>query len=251
MDPKLYDTIYSGLPRSRIYRAILSEAGFDLPDWAIVLSATTRPMLERIAAEMGLIRKDAFVDLACGLGSVGLWIAERTGAVVTGVDFSSVAIAAATQLARTRAMGSQSRFAVADAVDTGLETGAFRAVVCIDSLQFLNASAASTEIARLLAPGGTAVVTTWEAVQSVELDTVVRDYRPFFESAGLTFTREILEDAVDWEDAHYRALLAHADDLRAEIGEGAEPLLFEAQSGIERAGKPRRVRKVLIVGRKP
>ena len=38
----------------------------------------------------------AMLDLACGRGGVGLWLARATGAQLTGVDFSPVGITAAT-----------------------------------------------------------------------------------------------------------------------------------------------------------
>ena len=251
MEPALYDLIYAGLASSVAYRDVLAEISFDLPEWVVPLSTVDRPALERMAGAMRLRSGDTFVDLACGLGGPGIWIAERTGASVVGVDFSRVAIAEAEALAAERGMSARARFVVADAAETGLPTAAFAAVACIDSLQFVEPVAGTVEIARLLAPGGVAVVTTWEALTDVELPTVVRDYEPFFSSAGLAVTRhEIVEGARARELTHYRAVLEHADRLREEMHDAAEPLLHEAQSGLRREHDPPRVRKVFIVARK-
>jgi ubiquinone/menaquinone biosynthesis C-methylase UbiE len=251
LHPALYDLIYAGIGSSRAYRAVLADLGLELPDWVIPLSALRRSTLERIALEMRLNPNDSFVDLACGLGGPGLWIAESAAARLVGVDFSPVAISKATALASERGFASRARFVLADAAHTGLPTGAYDALVSIDSLQFMDAAATTREISRILKHGAAAVVTTWEALTDVELPTVVRQYEPFFTSAGMTVTKhEILEDARKLELAHYRSMLRHSAQLREEMNEAAEPLLHEAESGLRRENDAPRVRKVLIVARK-
>ncbi|MGA8533831.1 MAG: class I SAM-dependent methyltransferase [Candidatus Tumulicola sp.] len=252
MNPSLYDLIYSGLARSAAYRSALSDGSFDLPEWVVPLSSVHRAVLERLAAELEVSENDEFVDLACGLGGPGLWIAQRTGANVVGIDFSEVAIREARRVAEEIGMSSHATFVVADATRTGLPRSGFAAVVSIDSLQFIDAGAAAVEIARILQPGGRAVITTWEKLTTVEVPTVVRDYRPYFQAAGLNVLNvEELGDARDRELAHYRAMLKRADLLRAEMRDGAEPILHEADVGVRRGSDPPRVRKVLIVARKP
>jgi SAM-dependent methyltransferase len=251
MEPALYDLIYSRLPHSLAYRETLAAAGFDLPDWVVPLSTANRSALERIAREMRLHAGDAFVDIACGLGGPTLWIAERTKANATGIDFSALAIAHATELAEERGLSSRARFVTAKATNTGLASESFGAAMSIDSLQFVDPAGGVEEIARLLMPGGIAAIATWEALTRVELQTVVPDYRPYFEAAGFTaFAREIVEGAREQEFAHYRAIRAVAGRLRAEMGDGAEPLLREAEDRLRREHDPPRVRKVLIVARK-
>jgi hypothetical protein len=46
---------------------------------------------------------------------------------------------------------------------------------------------------------------------------------------------------------YFHALAQHAGELRAEIGEAAEPILHEAADRIAREHEPARVRKVFIV----
>jgi 2-polyprenyl-3-methyl-5-hydroxy-6-metoxy-1,4-benzoquinol methylase len=116
MNPELYDLVYAGIAHSPAYRAALAEIGCDLPEWLVPLSSMERSVLERIAGEMHLRENLQFVDLACGLGGASLWLAQRTGANVVGVAFSSVAIR--------------------EAARTGLPDGAFAAVTSIDALQF-------------------------------------------------------------------------------------------------------------------
>lgn len=149
MNPALYNLVYSGLARSAAYRSTLSDISFGLPDWVVPLSSVHCAVLERIATELGVSESDEFVDLACGLGGPGLWIAQRTGANVVGVDFSEVAIREATRLAEEIGMASRATFVVADATRTGLPNSVFSALMSIDALQFIDAGAATAEIARI------------------------------------------------------------------------------------------------------
>lgn len=94
------------------------------------------------------------------------------------------------------------------------------------------------------------MITTWEKLTAVELPSVVDDYRPHLQAAGLTVLNVEVLDERDRELAHYRAMLKRAESLRAEMGDAAEPILHEADDGVRRASDPPRVRKVLIVAQK-
>lgn len=242
----LYDLIYAGIAQSKVYREALK--GLDLPEWLVPLSAVNRTDLERIAAALDITPGDAFVDLACGLGGPGLWVAGKTGASLTGVDISKAATERARLLANRLGLDRRANFVTADATASGLAAHRFAALMTVDSIQFMNPAAAAAEIARLLRPGGRAAILTWEALTDVEIPTIVRDYRPILEEAGLTIcAHEILPDARGREMRQMRALNDRAGELRAEIGESAEPILHEAADRVAREHQPPRVRKVFIV----
>lgn len=61
------------------------------------------------------------LDLACGLGSASVWLAEH-GLTVWGVDVSAVAVEEARELAQRRGVGDRCTFSVAD-LDDGLPPG--------------------------------------------------------------------------------------------------------------------------------
>ncbi|MBV9102953.1 MAG: class I SAM-dependent methyltransferase [Candidatus Eremiobacteraeota bacterium] len=228
------------------YRDAIRESSGDarLADEIVPLSFTTVPELERIADEMRLKPSERFIELACGLGGAGLWVAAKTRAFLTGIDFSSEAIRQASARAEALGLHGRAQFAVADMAQTGLPDSAFHGLMSIDAIPFVDATTVTAEIARLLRPGGNAVLTAFEA-EAPRRPTVVPDYRPYLEDAGLIVRAH--EEIANWEARHYSfyaAILARADRLRAEMGEMADVLLEEAAS-------PPPNRRVFIVATKP
>lgn len=121
-----------------------------------------------LAAELRLRPGDTLVDLACGHGAYGLLIARRTGASLTGVDFSAQALAGAREQAG-RLKVADATFQTGDLTATGLPDAAAAAVLCTDSIQFPDDPAAAYgEIARVLAPGGRAALTCWEPLDRAD-----------------------------------------------------------------------------------
>jgi SAM-dependent methyltransferase len=244
-----FDRVFSALSSSRAYRDAVRASNPELPSWLVPFNGIDGSELARIARETRAGEADAIVDLACGTGGPTLWIARQTGASIVGVDFSAAAIREATALAETRGHGERAHFVVANLERTGLPDAQFSAAICIDALIFVDASEAAREIARLLRPGGIFVATSWEALaDDLPLATMVRDYTPFLEAAGLTVrTHELLEGWNERQAVFYRALLDRESALSDEMGEAADSLLDEARQYFERAALPRRVRKVFIV----
>jgi 2-polyprenyl-3-methyl-5-hydroxy-6-metoxy-1,4-benzoquinol methylase len=91
----------------------------------------------------------AALDLACGRGSAAVWLARR-GMTVSGIDISPVAIAQASELARTNGVAGRCRFVVTD-LDAGLPAGPPADVVVCH--RFRDSRLDDAVIARL-APGG-------------------------------------------------------------------------------------------------
>lgn len=118
--------------------------------------------LPEITAGLALRAGDSLVDIACGRGYYGLVVAQETGASLTGVDFSEQALRdARAQAAR---MGARDAgFRAGDLTASGLPDRCADAVLCTDSIQFAKPqSSGYAEIARILRPGGRAVLTCWE-----------------------------------------------------------------------------------------
>ncbi|WP_433284703.1 class I SAM-dependent methyltransferase [Pseudonocardia sp. CA-142604] len=101
------------------------------------------------------------LDVACGRGTVAVWLAER-GFGVDAVDVSEPALAAGAALAADRAVGEQVRWWPHD-LDEGLPdecAGPYDVVVC----QRFRDPALYPVLAHRLAPGGLLVVTVLSVV---------------------------------------------------------------------------------------
>jgi SAM-dependent methyltransferase len=114
-----------------------------------------------VVAALRLSAGSTLLDMACGRGGYGLEVAARTGATLIGVDFSAEAVRQASEHARR--LGRAAEFRVGDLTSTGLDSGSVDGVLCVDAIQFARQPyAAYVELLRVLAPGGRAVLTTWE-----------------------------------------------------------------------------------------
>jgi arsenite methyltransferase len=112
---------------------------------------STRRALELIA----LARGDGLLDVASGTGVSALLAAREFGATVTGVDYGTDAVLAATAAARAERLGERVTFARGDAEDLPIPDGSFDAVLCECSLcTFPDKPKALAEMRRVLRPGG-------------------------------------------------------------------------------------------------
>jgi len=165
----------------------IHQRHFGLP--ARLLSTSSLPWdgIAEVVAELRLGPGRTLVDLACGRGGYGLEIAARTGARLTGVDFSAEAVRQARELARQQ--GAAADFRVGDLAATRLDSGSADAVLCVDAIQFApRQDAAYQEIARILAPAGRVVLTCWEPVDRDDPRVLPRlravDLRAGLDAAG-------------------------------------------------------------------
>lgn len=101
------------------------------------------------------------LEVACGSGGPALFLADRSGCRVTGIDADARAVETARALAGASSAASRMRFQVADA-DARLpfEDSTFDALVCIDALNhLLHRRTVFAEWRRVLRPGARAVFT--------------------------------------------------------------------------------------------
>lgn len=103
------------------------------------------------------------LDVACGRGTVAVWLARR-GAAVDAVDVSGIALAAGSALAERAGVGSRVRWWDHD-LDAGLPAGCagpYDVVVC----QRFRAPALYPALAGRLAAGGLLVITVLSEVDA-------------------------------------------------------------------------------------
>jgi ubiquinone/menaquinone biosynthesis C-methylase UbiE len=226
-----YDAVYEAMPRSPTLLRIWKElvAGDDYPDDFSHISFVRLRDLRELAQALRLSRGSGFSDVACGMGGPALWIARETGAQLSGVDFSRVAVAQAEKRAEALGLASSARFSVGSFAETGLETGSMDAAMSVDALQYApDKRAAVREFARIIRPGGRLAFFAFELHPErahglpVVGDDPVDDYRPLLEENGFRVLQ--YDETPSWHErliGAYRAVIDAQQALRREMGEAA------------------------------
>jgi SAM-dependent methyltransferase len=254
-----YDAVYGALPRSETFRRLWSEhaCGLEYPHDFDHISFMTLAEISMVAELLALPPGGTLVDLACGAGGPGLWLARSSQTAVIGMDLSAVGLAQARQRAERLRMSSCSTFVQGSFASTGLDDSVADGVVSVDALQYApDKRAVFAETARLLRPGARLVFTAFEVepdrVRDIPIlgDDPLADFGPLLEHVGLIV--EHYEETPGWRDrllATYQAILAAQDVLAEELGVPAyAALAAEMTVTLERDFYRRRV---LVVARKP
>jgi SAM-dependent methyltransferase len=234
---------------SRLETAIWREAlGDEYPEGADPYSWVSRSELDAFTA---VVRETGprLVDVGCGRGGPGLWVAKASGANLVGVDIAQTGLDAAT--ASAAALGITAGFRLGSFEDLPLDDDAADVVMSVDAFLFApDKPAAVRELARVVRPGGRLAMTTWDYhSQPVNRPPQVDDHRPLLEAAG--FVVERYDDTDDWERRQrqtIQGLLDHVEELAAESGEDVD----ELRAGIEEmaATGDCMIRRVLMVAQR-
>jgi SAM-dependent methyltransferase len=239
-------------PSSSVEARIWAEVyGDEYPAELEPYSFTTRSELRRIVDGLALSRDDLMIDIGCGRGGPGLWVTAATGASALGVDISPTALEAARKRAAALGLDDRATFAKGSFDAIPAEASSSRGVMSIDALLFApDKRKAICEIARVLAPGGRFVATTWDYhTQPVNRPPQVDDHRPLLIDAGFRVLG--YDETPRWLENHREldALLLEAvDDLAEESGEDPE----DVRAGIQEmaATVEAMLRRVLIIAEK-
>lgn len=223
-----FDAIFAQVARSRTLSNIWREVyGRDYPEGASPFSFVTVPELRWLATVLNVTEGQRFVDLACGCGGPGLWVARETGAAVIGIDSSRVAIEAATATADARGVSPSAAFFIADAAATGLRAESVDALMSVDALQLMrDRDLVILEVARILKPHGRFAFTTWLSRRESAGPPFPVDYRPLLEAAGLVL--DTCREPLDWEPrevAVFARIRESGVALRAELGASVATML--------------------------
>src|SRR5260370_25942540 len=112
-------------------------------------------LTERVGSLLRLAPESRVLDVARGKGTTALFLAERFGCHVVGIDFSGQNIADANQLASGKRLSSLVRFEHSDAECLRFPDKSFDAIICECAYcTFPNKADAAREFARVLSPGG-------------------------------------------------------------------------------------------------
>lgn len=114
-----------------------------------------------LADHLGAITKeDRLLDSGCGRGGGSLVANKRFDCRVEGVSISASQVAFANAQAAKRGVDDKVRFHLKNMLDTGFESGSFRAIWNNESTMYVDLAALFAEQARLLAAGGRYVTIT-------------------------------------------------------------------------------------------
>ncbi len=117
-------------------------------------------VLADVVGEYGApISGDVLLDLGCGIGGPGRFLADRFGCSVLGVDLVPLRVEIAEALAEMTEMSDRVTYRVADATELDLADATFAQVWMLDvSMHVRDKRALFTEIARVLRPDGLMVM---------------------------------------------------------------------------------------------
>ena len=254
-----YDAVYEVLPQSKVFSDIWRANAYrgQFPGEFAHIGFLTLDEGRRLVELLRLSYGRVLVDVACGTGGPGLWVAQQTGVTLIGVDPAAPGLTAATRRAERVGLADRATFQQGTFEQTGLADGAADAVMTIEAFQYApDKSAASTEFFRILKPGSRVAIVCFEVdpevVEGLPVLGVdpIPDYTPVLERAGLTI--DVYEETPGWADRVYptfSALVDAGDSLNMEMGErAAAGTLAEATLTVTTRPYPRRV---LIVARRP
>jgi arsenite methyltransferase len=112
-------------------------------------------LTEHLGILLGLNAESHLLDVASGKGTSSIFLGERFGCRVCGIDYSAQNVDQATAAAAAKGLTSRVRFQQADAERLPADDGAFDAVICECAFcTFPDKRAAAREFARVLRPGG-------------------------------------------------------------------------------------------------
>ena len=151
-------------PESAVQARIWADVlGDEYPAELAPFSYTTRSELQFIADALAVGGGDVLVDIGCGRGGPGLWVAATTGACYVGIDIAASALDAVSRRAERLALSTRVRAIEGSFDSLPLDDAEADAVMSIDALLFApDKATAAAEMARVLRPGGRLVTTTWD-----------------------------------------------------------------------------------------
>jgi ubiquinone/menaquinone biosynthesis C-methylase UbiE len=240
--------------RRRLYR---DAFGDEYPEETATDGYITRSELRQMCDALRVGPRDFLVDLGCGRGGPGQWVAEKTGASLLGLDISEVALAQARS--RSRQLGREPRvsYRAASFDVTGLESESADGAMSVDVIWAIpDKRAGFMETARILKPGARFVFTDWERDLSPPgYPPPVNDHRPLLEGAGFEIELHQLPPEADtMRRAFYETMMERQDELASVLDEKtAQSNLREARAWLgllDGTVYLQHSRRVLIVARR-
>ena len=203
--------------------------GEDYPAELEPFSPCSWSLLSSLVDALRLPPGATLVDLGCGRGGPGLWLARAMNARLVGIDWSAAAVEFAAGRAPHWSSEGRYEMRIGTFTETGLPDGAADAVVSVDALPLAHDPAAAlAEVRRITASGGRVAFTAGEETQTAPAD---RFWATALTDAGLALeSAQELTGTTDALRRLYDLMATHAAELRADLGATATgQLLHEAE----------------------
>jgi ubiquinone/menaquinone biosynthesis C-methylase UbiE len=251
-DEKVFDNLKSLFEaffkkeRSETFRNIFREVyGDDYPEEAAPDSFVTLTDLHAVVQNLNVKPGNTFVDLGCGRGGPGLWLARETRANYIGIDLSENAIEKANRRLVDFKIDGTAKFLLGNICSLELPDNSFDGAISIDVISFLpDPRAVFEEAARILRSKAFLIFTSWEYKKS----RVFNDFRPFLQNAG--FEIKTYSETPDWKQRQrkvYEKTLEFKEVLTKEMGkDGVFMLIMEAKRYLPMLNDLRRIIAVVM-----
>lgn len=236
-DETRYRPVLAGQSQSPTLKAIWQEVyAEDYPAEVDPFGFVTLSDLSRFAREVGVGPGKVLLDLGCGRGGPGLWVARERKCRLLGLDIVDEAVQQAAARSADFGLIGQAEFKQGSFTDTGLAAASADAAMSVDALWMVhNKVAALKEVSRVLKPGSRFVFTTWE-VKPVNHAALLK---------RMGFQVLAREEPAQWQArqlAVYERILLQREQLTRELGESATQVLAsEAQEAAARLAETPRL----------
>lgn len=194
-------------------------------------------LTERLGHLLNLTPRSRVLDVAAGRGTSAIFLAERFGCEIVGIDCGHDSVAAANQAAQVKCLDAKVTFQTADAEQLPFSDCVFDAIICECAFCTIpNKAAAAREFSRVLRPGGVVGLSdlSRDGALPPELDGLLSwiaciadaqspsDYAALLSGAALT---------VNVTERHNNALAEFVNQIRtrllaAEVMAGLQKLVF-------------------------
>lgn len=231
MTPEAFDAQFRAQHGSPLLKELWANAwGEQYPTEVAPSSGCPWRLLGLMVAALRPAPESALVDLGCGLGGPGLWLARATGARLVGVDWSPAAAGIARDRADAWLPSGRARFRTGTFDSTGLEEASADTVISVDALALApDPHAALTEVRRVLRPGGRLLFTAAEPTEGLGTDGGSAWAGPLRAAGLVPGTRHELPGEGGAWGRLYASVRERQQGLREQMGDRAtDTLLAEA-----------------------
>ena len=224
-----YDAVYPAVAASPTFKRLWAQhaCGGDFPAAFAHISFLTFDELRAMSEYLGLHEGGVLVDLACGAGGPGLWVASRSGASLIGIDPSATGLAEARQRAERVGLADRARYQHGTFAATGLDDAMANGAMSVDAIQYAaDKRAVFAEARRILRRGARFAFSAFELEPERVRDLPVfgvdpiSDYGPLLEEAG--FAIDSYRESGGWDDrvrTTFGAVMENMPTLIEEMGE--------------------------------